>query len=68
MYYLKIANYIDLLTIYSNQIHDLIIVLISKPDSVIKNSCNYVNTRNIVTTDPKNYYNYNNSKISNKLT
>ena len=68
MYYLKIANYIDLLTIYSNQIHDLIIVFKSKPDSVIKNSCNYVNARNIVTTDPKNYYNYNNSKISNKLT
>ena len=42
MYYLKIANYIDLLTIYSNQIHDLIIVLKSKPDSVIKNSCNYL--------------------------
>ena len=36
MYYLKIANYIDLLTIYSNQIHDLIIVFKSKPDSVIK--------------------------------
>ena len=70
MYYLKIANYIDLLTIYSNQIHDLIIVLKSKPDSVIKNSCNtrILNTRNIVTTDPKNYHNYNNSKISNKLT
>ena len=43
MYYLKIANYIDLLTIYSNQIHYLIIVFKSKPDSIIKNSCNYVN-------------------------
>ena len=53
MYYLKIANYIDLLNIYSNQIHDLIIVFKSKPDSVVKNSCNYVNARNIVTTDPK---------------
>ena len=62
MYYLKIANYIDLLTIYSNQIHDLIIVFQSKPDSVIKNSCNYVNARNIVITDPKNCYNYNNIK------
>ena len=45
-----------------------IIVIKSKPDSLIKNSCSYVNARNIVTTDPKNYYNYNNSKISNKLT
>ena len=63
MYYLKIANYIDLLTIYSNEIHDLIIVFKSKQDSVIKNSCNYVNARNIVTTDPKNYYNYNNTHV-----
>ena len=39
----KIANYIDLLTIYSNQIHDLIIVFKSKPDSVVKNNCKYVN-------------------------
>ena len=31
----------------------LIIVFKSKPDSVIKNSCNYVKARNIVTTDPK---------------
>ena len=49
----------------------LIIVFKSKPDSVIKNSCNYVNARNIVITDPKNYYNYSNvsnGKISNKLT
>ena len=43
MYYLKIVNYIDLLTIYSNQIHDLIIVFKSDPDSVVKNNCNYVN-------------------------
>ena len=43
MCYLTIANYIDLLTIYSNQIHDLIIVLKSDPDSVVKNNCNYVN-------------------------
>ena len=68
MYYLKIANYIDLLTIYSNQIHDLIIVLKSKPDSVIKNSCNYVNARNIVTTDPKIIITDTIVKISNKLT
>ena len=40
MCYLTIANYIDLLTIYSNQIHDLIIVLKSDPDSVVKNNCN----------------------------
>ena len=53
MYHLKIANYIDLLTIYSNQIHDLIIVFKSKPDSVIKNSCNYVNARNISQLIPK---------------
>ena len=45
MYYLKIANYIDLLTIYSNQIHDLIIILSSKPDSVVKINSNYVNTQ-----------------------
>ena len=68
MYYLKIANYIDLLTIYSNQIHDLIIVFKSKPDSVIKNSCNYVNARNIVTTDPKIIITTTILKISNKLT
>ena len=43
MCYLKIANYIDLLTIYSNQIHDLIIVFKSDPDSVVKNNCKYVN-------------------------
>ena len=43
MCYLKIANYIDLLTIYSNQIHDLIIVFKSDPDSVVKNNYNYVN-------------------------
>ena len=42
---------------YLSQIHELIIVLSSKPDSVVKNSCNYVNDRNIVTTNPKNYYN-----------
>ena len=63
---LQIIN--DLLTIYSNQINDLIILFKSKPDSALKISCNYVNARNIVTTDPKNCYNYNNSKISNKLT
>ena len=45
MHYLKIAHYIDLLTIYSNEIHDLIIILSSKPDSVVKNNCNYVNTQ-----------------------
>ena len=45
MYYLKIANYIDLLTIYSNEIHDLIIILSSKPDSVVKINSNYVNTQ-----------------------
>ena len=43
MYYLKIANYIDLLTIYLNQIRDLIIVFKSDPDSVVKNNSNYVN-------------------------
>ena len=68
MYYLKIANYIDLLTIYSNQIHDLIIVLNQKPDSVIKNSCNYVNARNIVTADLKIIITDTIVKISNKLT
>ena len=35
MYYLKIANYNDLLTILK-QIHDLIIVFKSRPDSVVK--------------------------------
>ena len=47
---------------YLNQIHDLIIVFKSKPDSVVKNNCNYVNARNIVTADPKNCYIYNNIK------
>ena len=64
----KIANYIDLLTIYSNQIHDLIIVFKSKSDSVIKNSCNYVNARNIVTAVPKIIITDTIVKISNKLT
>ena len=68
MYYLKIANYIDLLTIYSNQIHDLIIVFKSKPYSVIKNSCNYVNARNIVTADPKIIITDTIVKISNTST
>ena len=34
MYYLKIANYIDLLTIYSNQIHDLIIIIYNNNNNI----------------------------------
>ena len=42
--------------------HELIIVFKSNPDSEVKNNCNYVDDRNIVTTDLKIIINYNNIK------
>ena len=38
----KIANYNDLL-IMLDQIHDLIVIFKSDPDSVVQNNSNYVN-------------------------
>ena len=53
MYYLEKCQLLMVYYSYSNQIHDLIIVFKSKPDSVVKITVINVDARNIVTADLK---------------
>ena len=43
MYYSENSQLLMIYQSYLDQIHDLIVILKSDPDSVVKNNCNYVN-------------------------